>query len=427
MAKKNNRNNKKNKPKRNATNNNSVPSLGPMIKSAVASGLRTGGAALGSMVAGPAGAGVGRNVGAWVSKLIGSGDYTVVENSLIRGSAHGVPTFNITGHSVRIKHREYLGDITGSTAFSSRAYLLQPGSTVTFPWLSQIAKGFQQYKFHGLVFCFNSTSASALNSTNTALGTLIMATQYNVNRPTFTSKMEMEGYEFSCATKPSESLMHPIECDPKQLVMEDLYIRSGAVPSNEDARLYDMGKFQVATVGMQAAANIGELWVTYDIELLKPRLPPGGDFGGEYTRVNNGSYTNTDMLGSIQTTPRGNLGIQIASNGAWNRIFFPNNLVTGKYFVWVRWVGSTAVAVNVPAPTYTNLTLANAFSGGGGWHLTPITGTSSTSVSYTAVLTINGYNADGSYIEFSGVTLPTGSGQVVDIYVIELPMSDDFI
>lgn len=370
---------------------------------------------------------MGHNAGAWVSRLIGSGDYTVVENSIVKGSAHGVPTFNATGHSVRIKHREYLGDITGSTAFSSRPYLIQPGSTVTFPWLSQIAKGFQQYKFHGLVFCFNSTSASALNSTNTALGTLIMATQYNVNRPAFTSKLEMEGYEFSCATKPCDSLLHPIECDPKQLVMENLYIRSGAVPSGEDARLYDLGQFQLATVGMQAAANIGELWVTYDVELLKPRLPPGGDFGGEYTRIQNAGYTNTEVLGSVQTTPLGNLGITIASSGAgWDRILFPASLVTGRYYVTVYWVG-TSVAWARGSPTLSNLTyVTGGVISGNTFMSFPDGGATTTHASMNMVVTIDGYNVNGSYIQFNGMTLPS-SGTRCTVIVSEWPGSDTFI
>lgn len=54
-------------------------------------------------------------------------------------------------------------------------------------------------------------SADALNSVNTALGQVIMATDYNAANPPFGQKSEMENYEFGQSCKPSESQIHPIE------------------------------------------------------------------------------------------------------------------------------------------------------------------------------------------------------------------------
>lgn len=418
ITKKSKTNNKqgKNKGQKNNRKNKRMQDGNP-IRSAVAAALRAAGAGIGGLVAGPSGSAVGRNAGAWVSKVIGSGDYSVSNNSLV---TTGVPEFAKAKRIVTIKHREYLGDITGSTAFSSRSWSLNPGDDTTFPWLSGVASNFQQYRFKGLLFEFVSTSADALNSTNTALGTVVMATQYNVNRPNFVSKQEMEAYEFSCSTRPSASLLHPIECNPDETPMTHLYVRSGTVPSGEDARMYDLGKFQLATVGMQAAATIGELWVTYDIELLKPRLNPYGTYSGEYTRIKNGAFTNSDMFSAIQTVPTGDLGVTIGSSGSfYDRIVFPSNITMGRFFVHVLWRGTGAV-LTLANPTLSNCTAEAYFDAStGSFAYSPNTGATSSLVQFSCVVTINGYNAAGSYLQFAGLTLPT-SGSAVTISVISL-------
>lgn len=272
-------------------------------KGSLGRSLLSGGlGALGGLL-GPAGARVGASLGDWGSTMLGMGDYSVEKNSLDHGQ--GVPIMHHGNKSMRISHRELISDISGSIAFLSNKYVINPGSAQTFPWLSGLASQFQSYKIHGLAFEFVSTSADALNSVNTALGSLIMATQYNVSLPDFTSKAQMAQYEFSCTTRPSRSLIHMVECDPKLQVMDHLFTRDGAIPSGQDYQFYDWGNFYLATVGMQAAAVIGELWVTYDIEFFKPRIDGSGSFPGDFTRISNGPYDATNLLGSIQRTPVG--------------------------------------------------------------------------------------------------------------------------
>jgi len=141
----------------------------------------------------------------------------------------------------------------------------------TFPWLSAVASAYEQYSFKGLVFEFKSTSANSLNSTNTALGTVIMATEYDSKKPPFSSKLQMENYEFATSCKPADSCLHPVECNPAESTLTCLYTRQPTT-AGSDVRFTDLGQFYLATVGMQAAAVIGELWCTYEIELLKPRI-----------------------------------------------------------------------------------------------------------------------------------------------------------
>jgi hypothetical protein len=230
---------------------------------------------LGENIGGSLGKWVGGGVQSLIGKITGLGDYHVGGARTVNIDS-GPPQF-ASGRNVRVAHREYLGDIIGSTLFTKTTYELNPGDAETFPWLSRIAPNFEEYKFHGLVFEFKSTSATALNSTNTALGTVVCATQYDSVEPGFNNKREMENHEFASSTMPYQSVLHGVETKPKYTsISTNLYVLSGPQPPDTDIRLYNLGKFTIATVGMQAACTIGELWVTYDVEFFKPQLLPSG-------------------------------------------------------------------------------------------------------------------------------------------------------
>jgi hypothetical protein len=246
------------------------------------------GSTLGSWSGFPGASMMGKKAGDWFGKITGAGAYKINRNSLVSSNGDQIPLFKSGSAGTRLHHREYITDIltTNAPTFNISAFAINPGLNATFPWLSQIASNYEQYKFHGLIFEFKSTSADALNSTNTALGTVILATEYDTYDPVFANKQQMEAYEFSTSDKPSECQIHPIECDPRQNTLSELYVRNVPSPAGTDNRFYDLGNFQIATVGSQAVANIGELWVSYDVEFFKPKIvtPVGGnDFDAHYT------------------------------------------------------------------------------------------------------------------------------------------------
>lgn len=184
---------------------------------------------------------------------------------------------SMNGGGIIVRHREYIADIISSTAFQNRNLPINPGLTSTFPWLAQIANAFEQYRFRGLIFEFKSLSADSLISTSTNIGqgTVIMATQYNSLSPGFSTKIEMENYEFANSAKPSISFMHPVECAMYQTPNTPLYVRNGAIPPGSDERLYDLGNFNLATQGLPSNdGSIGELWCTFEIEFFKPKYNP---------------------------------------------------------------------------------------------------------------------------------------------------------
>jgi len=216
---------------------------------------------------------LGRGAGSLLSKITGFGGYKVNSNSLL--SDTGTPVFaNGAEGTVVVSAREYVGDVVSSTSFVNNVFNLNPGNPSLFPRLSVTARGYEQYEFLGLIVEFRPTAGSAIASTNNALGTVIMATNYDVLDPPFANKQSMEAYQYTVSSVPCNSSIHPVECKRSLNVLDTLYVRQISQPQNADQRFYDLGLFQLATVGQQAAGvTLGEIWVSYHIRLLKPRLP----------------------------------------------------------------------------------------------------------------------------------------------------------
>jgi len=252
----------------------------------------------GGLVGGVLGSVVGGGAQALVKRVTGFGDYTVSRNSLMYNQ-DAVPEFSNSPRCTMISHREFIQDIKSSVGFVNQQFRINPGIVESFPWLAAIANNYEQYVVQGMVYEFKTTSATAIGSTNTSLGTVIMATQYNSLSPVFLNKQQMENYEFSQSTIPSQSILHPIECDPTQTQCGGIFNMYNPDDSNGDTRLYDVGRFNIATVGMQAAdATVGELWVTYKICFLKPKLQAVSEVADQFV-LDPGTTTSSNWLGDI--------------------------------------------------------------------------------------------------------------------------------
>lgn len=321
---------------------------GDYKKSMVRSGLAsTAGGVLGALAGSifpGIGTAVGATLGSSIGGLIGLGDYQVRKNSLLGVPASGagtLPTIQNTSGRFIFQHKEYITDIFSSSDFSNRVFDINPGLSECFPWLSTIAQNFQQWRPLGMAFAFKSLSADALNSTNTALGNVVLATDYNASSTPFVNKNQMENTYYNTSTKPSNSVLHPIECSPLENQVDVFYIRTGAVPSGQDKRLYDLGIFQMATVGMQAdEANIGELWLTYEIELLKPILPNDNAIIDGAHLMLNGTIDNNNPLGSSGATVIYNT-IDGFSRDSNNSLAFLNPVPNSNYLITLNYIGTT--------------------------------------------------------------------------------------
>jgi len=230
------------------------------------------------------GGSLGHYLGRKGAEATGFGAYRMPKsNSLLVPELPSIRNARTLEGATVVRHKEYLGDvISSSTAGGGNVvvYPIQPGLSTTFPWLSAIANSFQEYKVNGMLVEFRSTSGNAVSSGNTALGEVVLSTTYNSASP-FTgssSKSALMNEEFAVSTTPARSVIHAVECAPNQTPIDKLYTRSspsGVNPpaSGTDIRLYDLGTLAVGTFGQQAASvNLGELWITYEVILYKPRI-----------------------------------------------------------------------------------------------------------------------------------------------------------
>jgi len=231
------------------------------------------GGALGGLF-GDTGRKIGGFAGDLFSKITGLGNYKVHGNSLMTNNQS--PSFGNEGQGISIVHKEFIADVTGSTAFTLNNYMINPGNAALWPWLAILAQSFEEYELLGMLVHYKTTSGNAVSSNDAALGTVVLATNYNVADPNFTTKQQMESYEYATSCSPAESMLHPIECSPKQNFAGTIRFvldQGTAVPTGYDPRLYNFANLQVATSGQQTAYVVGELWVTYHIRLMKPRIP----------------------------------------------------------------------------------------------------------------------------------------------------------
>lgn len=202
-----------------------------------------------------------------------------------------------------IRHREYISEIAGSVAFTCTPVAINPGLSSSMPWLSRIANNFESYNFRSLRFAFETEAAS------TAIGNVILAVDYDATDAAPTTKTQALSYRAAVRSSPWVPCVHTS-------LREDLSkrktyrVRSATIPANTDLGLFDVGTLHVITTGMASAANVGELWVEYDIVLMTPKTNSAG--GGDAVW---GSWTMDGNVTGDTTLSGGNLPATLVDVG----------------------------------------------------------------------------------------------------------------
>jgi len=341
---------KKKKVVKSAVTAKEVSALGKAIRTL---GMAAGGAAGGYMGNAAAGGAVGHSLGAALSRWLGAGDYTIGNNTVVRQSmkaAGSIPLMHTDQQSVIIKHKEFLGEVLSSGSFTvQQSFPLNPGVSSTFPWLANIAASFQEYRIRGLVFHYIPSSGAAISSTDASLGTVMLQTSYRSNDAAPASKVELLNEFWSNEVVPCDSMAHPVECDPKENPFNVQYVRTGGVPTGDSVLMYDLGQTHLAVSGCQTIGKrLGDLWVTYDIELKKPLL-----YSNVTSRVDSASaYISSGLqasgwFGTTAVTMTGTLPAVLLNN----TITIPKGAV-GSFQVWME-LGGVNLAVTLASIAYT--------------------------------------------------------------------------
>jgi hypothetical protein len=189
-------------------------------------------------------------------------------SSIMAGNALTTPmrqTYESLLQRYRVRHKEFIADISGSVSFSVASLRINPANSVMFPWLSRIAPNFERYQFKQLVF-----SLKTQTSTST-VGSIMMAIDYDPTDPLPVSKTALLQYEGAIRGAAWDNI--DAYADVTQLEKE-CYTAEFVAATLADSRLNDVGQLIVATAGQADTALLSELWVEYDIELIVPQAGP---------------------------------------------------------------------------------------------------------------------------------------------------------
>lgn len=307
-------------------------------------------------------------------KMLGLGDYSASAATL---APPHVANFGTSERANVVTHREYLGDVYSSVNFASTVFNVNPGlgnpaSDVdtmagVFPWASSLAQNYEKYELAGCIFEFISTSSDAVVSgaTTSSLGQVVMATEYNVNRPDFGSLTDALNSQFATSNKPSVNFCHPIECAKKDQSQNLHYVRTQPTPESSDILQFDFAKVNLITQGMPADGEIiGQLWISYKIRLYSPILQEGGS-GADTVSVHYGKagWVDSGVLATVSNSapfgdhttsldtalgnaPEAGSTVELVFNSNLGHITLPNTITSGNWSLMLRYKGTSATLTN---------------------------------------------------------------------------------
>jgi len=178
-----------------------------------------------------------------------------------------------------VKHREYIGDFSGTPDFTTFAYDMNPASQDTFPWLASEATLWQYYSFKKLRFDFNTSQGTSV------AGVVMAAMTFDPAEPIPANKQAMLNYNGAKRSVAWQAL----SIDAPKVALTQVANRnvgrgfpldllstenltSDEVASSLDPRFSSAGRLVVATEGYSTTIKaVGELYVEYEVELSEPR------------------------------------------------------------------------------------------------------------------------------------------------------------
>lgn len=324
-----------------------------------------------------------------------------------------------------VHRKEFVGELkTSSTVgeFQLTKYECNPGLPDSFRWVSPIANSFETYEILQLEYLFVSTSASALNSTDTNLGKVAARFVTNVYAPVDTNRFQMENGHGAHSSVTSTSFRYNVvveRSNPPRLV------RNSDTFSG-DKRLYDAGYMEFATFGQQGTDTvIGEIWMQYTLRLMKPLYIQGMIGSTVLSNQTNGDGTwlNASPFGTSATA----FTVMAPSSFTMKWISgtvmeFPENFTNGLYLMQYYIKGSVVTGVN-PVPLGINECYALRFANTG-FKSKSCTGSSSSCFLVDFIIWIHNNGGPRPRIQLTGGTQPAS---VTTAHVQLLQLDYDYL
>jgi hypothetical protein len=236
--------------------------------------------------------------------------------------------------SVIIKHTELAFSLGGSINYTNFGVSINPGLSGVFPWLYSIATVFEQYSVLSMSFIYATAAPTS------ATGTVTLSFDYDA----YDSLPSTKTQQMSQADAVTTTVWNgcALVLDQRRLSNRGLlYVRQGII-AGTDLKTYDLGNFQIGTVGQAANGTyLGDVYVEYVIKLCTPQA--------NLSEVMSYYFTNAGINGPTIAAPFGvgpmpvDESLASAFTLSYNATSGANNLlcnVTGFYYVSFQLTGT---------------------------------------------------------------------------------------
>jgi hypothetical protein len=313
--------------------------------------------------------------------------------------------------SLTISEDEYIADVVLTSAgFTNLQYAINPGNSVTFPWLSTIAANFNKYKFTKLKFYYQRIASEFATPGQT--GDIVLSVNPDASDPAPVAQAQVYDLQMRDAAMPCENFVLNKISLAELNKQDSFYVRVGAAPANTDIKTYDCGNLNVSTIGTASSGICGKLFVSYSVMLHSPVLVQPATGGVVHFSSIAATTANNFAAAALQAggTPA-MAGIVLGTN----TVVFPAG-IPGNYLLNLMVAGGTSAS----ALSATGILGLNVFTQSGVrdavGSVSSLAGTTTAvaSLSYAAVVS----SAGGTITVSPSTIVGTGS---MDLFITALP------
>lgn len=251
------------------------------------------------------------------------------------------PQVSSTADSCHIRHRELISLVVGTDPYNVSTVPINPGLKSSFPWLSLMAQGWEEYAFNSLKFIYVSRTNSV------TVGSFMMAFDYDAADAAPQTEEIITNYAGMVDNMPWVNFECHAQKNSLNGFVKRHYLRTGPVSPNLDIKTYDVANFFFATSagGPDSPLNWGKLYVEYDVNFYIPQLPSTGvpPFGGSIVAGGGGITPAVPFGPAPQVNPSAS-GISMGTDSTLTL------LNPGSYVLSYQFEGTGLTAP--PGPTY---------------------------------------------------------------------------
>lgn len=294
---------------------------------------------LGGKAGNAIGSWLGSKASGFLKKIFGSGDYMVAPpdapikgNTLLAG--YNAPKMaSMEGDATDFFGYDFIMDLGHTSDFTVTALQLDITDALTFPWLNEASKMYQQWQLLGMILVIKTQSGDVVTAP-ASLGTIGVTISYDLDEPAPTSKRDALIRAGATSEKISRDQCAAVECKGSETVYPTMSIGlPGQARTNKQQ--YARGVAYIWTEGAAEDYDKAvEIYACYHVRCLKHRIEPSG-----------GPTFMVDLLGTDTAHPLKPIddspavkqprlnSLGLVFDGTASKLVFPLNIALGATYL----------------------------------------------------------------------------------------------